>query len=123
MARVWQAPARFVHRVSLSARDDTGRYPFTLPAVAALTRRDHLSLRGGVCFIVGENGSGKSTLVEALAAAAGMNAEGAVELPVRHPGDGVIAGRPPAADLRRPAHRRLPRRAGPLPVPHLLAAD
>lgn len=34
------------------------------------------SLRGGLTFLVGENGSGKSTLLEALAVAAGMNAEG-----------------------------------------------
>jgi predicted ATPase len=29
-----------------------------------------------VTYLIGENGSGKSTLVEAIALAAGMNAEG-----------------------------------------------
>jgi predicted ATPase len=49
------------------------RYPFTLPAVTELGR---LELDPGVTFLVGENGSGKSTLLEAMAVAAGMNAEG-----------------------------------------------
>ncbi|GAA1864721.1 AAA family ATPase [Pseudonocardia ailaonensis] len=35
-----------------------------------------LELGPGVTFLVGENGSGKSTLVEAVATAAGFNAEG-----------------------------------------------
>jgi predicted ATPase len=48
-------------------------YPFGLPAVRYL---DTLALHPAVTFIVGENGSGKSTLVEALAVAAGFNAEG-----------------------------------------------
>jgi predicted ATPase len=48
-------------------------YPFTLPAVTELGR---LELDPGVTFLVGENGSGKSTLLEAMAVAAGMNAEG-----------------------------------------------
>lgn len=48
-------------------------YPFDLPAVRSL---DSLTLHRSVTFIVGENGSGKSTLLEALAIAAGFNAEG-----------------------------------------------
>lgn len=43
-------------------------FPFSVPAVAALTR---LELSAPVTFFVGENGSGKSTLLEGLAAAAG----------------------------------------------------
>ncbi len=43
--------------------------------VAALRGR-RLELGPGVTFLVGENGSGKSTLVEAIAVAAGVNAEG-----------------------------------------------
>jgi predicted ATPase len=35
-----------------------------------------MGLEAGVTFLVGENGSGKSTIVEAVAVAAGMNAEG-----------------------------------------------
>ncbi len=48
-------------------------YPFSLPAVRHL---ETLPLHPAVTFIVGENGSGKSTLIEALAVAAGFNAEG-----------------------------------------------
>ncbi|WP_345378253.1 AAA family ATPase [Pseudonocardia yuanmonensis] len=43
--------------------------------VAGLRGR-RLELGAGVTFLVGENGSGKSTLVEAIAVAAGLNAEG-----------------------------------------------
>ena len=50
-------------------------YPFDLPVVRGL-REAWLTLGPGVTFLVGENGSGKSTLVEALAVAAGFNAEG-----------------------------------------------
>ena len=49
------------------------RYPFTVPGVRAL---DTLQLHPKVTFFIGENGSGKSTLVEAIAVAAGFNAEG-----------------------------------------------
>ncbi len=49
-------------------------YPFNLPAIRDLAT---LPLHRAVTFIVGENGSGKSTLLEALAVAAGFNAEAA----------------------------------------------
>jgi predicted ATPase len=49
-------------------------YPFSLPVVQSLL--DGLPLHPKVTFLVGENGSGKSTLVEAIAVAAGLNAEG-----------------------------------------------
>jgi predicted ATPase len=48
-------------------------YPFSLPAIRHLNA---LELHPAVTFIVGENGSGKSTLLEAIAVAAGFNAEG-----------------------------------------------
>jgi predicted ATPase len=48
-------------------------YPYCIPAVRAL---HSLELDPRVTFFVGENGSGKSTLVEAIAVAAGFNAEG-----------------------------------------------
>ena len=48
-------------------------HPFDLPAVQAF---DELQLDPGVTLLVGENGSGKSTLVEAIAVAAGFDAEG-----------------------------------------------
>jgi predicted ATPase len=66
----------FVRRVRLVPGAATGRYPFTLPAVAWLARSGGLALAPGVTFLVGENGTGKSTLVEALAVAAGFNPEG-----------------------------------------------
>jgi predicted ATPase len=48
-------------------------YPFSIPAVRALGT---LEINPGVTYFVGENGSGKSTLIEAIAIAAGFNAEG-----------------------------------------------
>ena len=48
-------------------------YPFSIPAVHSL---HELKLDAQVTFFVGDNGSGKSTLVEAIAVAAGFNAEG-----------------------------------------------
>jgi predicted ATPase len=52
--------------------DDDDSYPFGLPAVRALSDIEF----GPVTVLVGDNGTGKSTLVEALAVAAGFNAEG-----------------------------------------------
>lgn len=50
------------------------RYPFNIPAVAALEHG--LKFDNAVTYFVGENGSGKSTIIEALAVAAGFNPEG-----------------------------------------------
>jgi predicted ATPase len=49
-------------------------YPWALPAVGALGGTVELDPR--VTFLVGANGSGKSTVLEAMAVAAGLNAEG-----------------------------------------------
>jgi predicted ATPase len=49
-------------------------YPWDLPAISALA--DEIRLHPRVTYLIGENGSGKSTLLEAIAVAAGMNAEG-----------------------------------------------
>lgn len=49
-------------------------YPWTLPAIVPLSAG--LRLHPSVTYLIGENGSGKSTLLEAIAVAAGMNAEG-----------------------------------------------
>jgi predicted ATPase len=65
----------FVRAISL-AREKVkhfDRYPFNIPAIHSL---ETLDLHPQVTFFVGENGSGKSTLVEAIAVAAGFNAEG-----------------------------------------------
>jgi predicted ATPase len=52
---------------------DPHRYPFTIPA---LRRLQTLDFDPRITFLLGENGSGKSTLIEAIAVAAGFNAEG-----------------------------------------------
>jgi predicted ATPase len=52
---------------------DPTLYPFSVPAIAALTRLDFHSR---VTFFTGENGSGKSTLLEAIAAHIGFGREG-----------------------------------------------
>lgn len=49
------------------------KYPYSLPAVRNL---ETLELHPKVTYLIGENGSGKSTLIEAIAVAAGFNAEG-----------------------------------------------
>ncbi|MFC1418898.1 AAA family ATPase [Streptacidiphilus cavernicola] len=72
-----QAPG-FLRYVEFSVPDGAAaaRYPFALPLVSQLLRLGRLDLDPGVTFLVGDNGSGKSTLIEALATAAGFNAEG-----------------------------------------------
>ncbi|MDN5274946.1 MAG: ATPase [Candidatus Saccharibacteria bacterium] len=52
---------------------DYSTYPFSIPAVKDI---ESVHFASPVTFFVGENGSGKSTLVEAIAVAAGFNAEG-----------------------------------------------
>jgi predicted ATPase len=49
--------------------DEPAAFPFSVPAVRALTA---LRLETPVTFFVGENGSGKSTLLEGIAAAVGL---------------------------------------------------
>lgn len=53
---------------------DRSGYPWELPAIAQLT--EGIQLHPKVTYLIGENGTGKSTLLEAIALAAGMNAEG-----------------------------------------------
>src|ERR687893_166686 len=67
----------FVRSVELRPTEEGEQhagYPWELPAIAALAHG--LELHPQVTYLIGENGSGKSTLLEALAVAAGMNAEG-----------------------------------------------
>jgi predicted ATPase len=56
----------------LEAATPAEGYPFELPAVRGLP----LVLTAPVSVLVGDNGTGKSTLIEAIAVAAGFNAEG-----------------------------------------------
>ena len=65
----------FVHAIRLE-RDsvsDFTTYPFSIPAIRGL---ETLELDPKITFLIGENGAGKSTLIEAIAVAAGFNAEG-----------------------------------------------
>src|SRR4051812_43585635 len=61
-----------LREVRLEPAAPTDGYPFDLPAVRGLP----LAITAPVCVIVGDNGTGKSTLIEAIAIAAGFNAEG-----------------------------------------------
>ncbi|QIM23202.1 AAA family ATPase [Phycicoccus sp. HDW14] len=67
-------PARRLERVQHIELPEPGTWPRTVPAVEQVLTHGLDLARCTV--LVGENGSGKSTLVEALAMAAGMNAEG-----------------------------------------------
>src|SRR5262245_22263130 len=58
------------------SKAEQARFPFTVPAIAALAGR-RLGFPSAVTFFVGENGSGKSTVLEALATAAGSITVGA----------------------------------------------
>jgi predicted ATPase len=68
-------PEGFVRSVVLRRDEveDFDAYPFSIPGIRGLSE---LPLDPGVTLFAGENGSGKSTLVEAIAIAAGFNAEG-----------------------------------------------
>ena len=65
----------FIHalRLERDAVPDFTSYPFSIPAVRGL---ETLELDPKVTLLIGENGAGKSTLIEAIAVAAGFNAEG-----------------------------------------------
>lgn len=65
----------YLRRVELNKLPQQKNYWETLPAVQSL-RKKPLVLEQPVTFLVGENGTGKSTLLEAIAVAAGFNAEG-----------------------------------------------
>lgn len=63
----------FIRSVSIDESIDSAIYPFNIPSVCHL---NEVSFDQPVTFLVGENGSGKSTIIEAIAVAAGYNAEG-----------------------------------------------
>jgi predicted ATPase len=56
------------------SKSQASRFPFSVPAVAAL---EPIRFTSPVTFLVGENGSGKSTLLEGLAAATALPTVGA----------------------------------------------
>lgn len=63
----------FVRSVIVERPVTTIEYPFNIPSVSNL---EDIHFDQPVTFLVGENGSGKSTIIEAIAVAAGFNAEG-----------------------------------------------
>jgi len=79
--RIVALSRRMTHLRSVSKQspdpERAERFPFSVPVVREL---DKLSLDAPVTFLVGENGSGKSTLLEALAAATGLPAIGALNI-------------------------------------------
>lgn len=58
--------------------EDRDRFPFRVPAIAALAGQA-LAFDAPVTFFIGENGSGKSTLLEGIAAAAHSIAVGSAD--------------------------------------------
>ena len=62
----------FIRSIKLGEIDESD-YPFSIPAIQQIKS---VRFTTPVTFFVGENGSGKSTLTEAIAVAAGFNAEG-----------------------------------------------
>jgi predicted ATPase len=63
----------FIRSVKYVPPDNPDGYPFLLPVVKDIEK---IRFTNPVTFLVGENGTGKSTLIEAIAVAAGFNAEG-----------------------------------------------
>lgn len=66
---------RYIKRVKMTPYEGTD-YLAALPMVRWLSAQGELDVDCDVTFFVGENGTGKSTLLEAIAVAAGFNAEG-----------------------------------------------
>ena len=66
----------YVSKILIRCDADSDGYPYDIPAVKQLIRDREMDLSSRVTFFVGDNGTGKSTLLEAVAIAAGFNAEG-----------------------------------------------
>lgn len=66
----------YIRHVEIPDVDACTDYAAQLPAVREIVRAGRLDFSPSVTFFTGENGSGKSTLLEAIAVAAGFNAEG-----------------------------------------------
>lgn len=66
----------YITGIKLKGLPEGEDYLRELPAVKYLYNMGELELSRPVTFFIGENGTGKSTLLEAIAVAAGFNAEG-----------------------------------------------
>lgn len=67
---------RYIKEIKLNKPISSNSYLHNIPAIQYLVQHEKLSFQKAVTFLVGENGTGKSTLIEAIAVAAGFNAEG-----------------------------------------------
>lgn len=67
---------KYIESVKFHGKLPEKSYLNDIPAVEWIVERGELVFNSGVTFFVGENGTGKSTLLEAIALAAGFNAEG-----------------------------------------------
>lgn len=67
---------KYIDRILLRQTPERDSYLRALPAVRWLLEHKTLFFPADVTFLIGENGTGKSTLLEAIAVAAGFNAEG-----------------------------------------------
>ncbi len=76
---------------------DPSAYPFSVPAIASLTR---LNLHARVICFAGENGTGKSTLLESIAAHIGFGREGGNRNFTNESTDSVHATEPLTRALR-----------------------
>ena len=66
----------FIDKITLTNKEHLDPYLLDLPIIQDGLLEEGLSLSSNITFFIGENGSGKSTLLEAIALAAGFNAEG-----------------------------------------------
>ncbi len=66
----------YILGVKLKKVPEESSYLRELPLIKYLDSVEQLSFSAPVTFLIGENGTGKSTLLEAIAVAAGFNAEG-----------------------------------------------
>lgn len=66
----------FIEEVRLLSKEGLDDYLLELPILQDNLLEIGLRFKSNICFFIGENGSGKSTLLEAIALAAGFNAEG-----------------------------------------------
>lgn len=76
-AKALPSAAPFLRQVCRRGGEDESRFPFSIPAIRALSV---LPVARAVTFFVGENGSGKSTLLEGMAAAARLPVVGSADM-------------------------------------------
>ena len=79
-----------MQRVGIDPADLADEWPYTLPAVNALT--SGLTFTSNLAVVVGENGSGKSTLIEAIAERYGLDVRVPASLQLVGPlhGEGLL---------------------------------